>query len=93
MNKTRMAGARDGTDASLVVDEDLDVSERLSVEDEVLAMSDRVVHVKVLLTEQVLVQVQLLQISVERETATGTVSTPSRDSRQERDRGKNGLTR
>ena len=56
---------------------DLDVSERLPVEDEVLTLSDRIVHVKVLLTEQVLVEVELLQISAGRTKRARAVSNRS----------------
>ena len=57
------------TYSALVVDEHLDVRERLPVEHEVLPLPDRVVHIKVPLTQQILVQVQLLQIPVVRSEA------------------------
>jgi hypothetical protein len=50
--------------SSFIVDEHLNVGERLPVEHEVLALSDRIVHIKVLLAEQILVKVELLQVAV-----------------------------
>ena len=48
--------------SSFVVDEHLDMSQRLSIQHEVLSLSNRIVDVEVLLTEQILIEVELFEV-------------------------------
>jgi len=55
------------TYSSFVVDEHFDVSERLAIQHEVLSLSNRIVDIKVLLTEKVLIEVELFEVPSSRE--------------------------